>query len=186
MSWEDTLASTSLRGAKSLDVPALGTRDYKLTFYAYKQCKASTVVRFTNESSGEYMLYNVEVNVTAPGKVDVIALEVRCWPTPLPPPPVMLRLVSLHRLCRRFKLHYTLCVLWLAALVCQCLKARVGQKSPQCAALVASSNTPSCLLPASSFPWLPRLYSIHHWLTAFVGFVVYTCRRLCGKWPSAR
>ena len=76
VTWEDTLASTSLRGAKSLDVPALGTRDYKMTFYAYKQCKATTVVRFTNESSGEYLLYNVEITVTAPGKVDVINLEV--------------------------------------------------------------------------------------------------------------
>lgn len=81
VAWEDSLPSTSFRGAKSLDVPALGTREYKMTFYAYKQCKATTVVRFTNESSGEYLLYNVEVNVTAPGMVDVVSLEVRWWPT---------------------------------------------------------------------------------------------------------
>jgi hypothetical protein len=78
VTWDDSLPSTSFRGAKSLDVPALGTREYKMTFYAYKQCKATTVVRFTNESSGEYLLYNVEVNVTAPGMVDVVPLEVRC------------------------------------------------------------------------------------------------------------
>ncbi len=59
-----------------MDVPAMGTRDYKMTFYAYKQCKATSVVRFTNDSTGEYLLYDVEINVTAPGKVDVLALEV--------------------------------------------------------------------------------------------------------------
>lgn len=76
VSWDDTLPSTTLRGAKSLDVPAQGSRDYKMSFYAYKQCKATSTVRFTNDVTGEYMLFTVEITVTAPGKVDVLALEV--------------------------------------------------------------------------------------------------------------
>jgi hydrocephalus-inducing protein len=118
VTWDDTPVSTSLRGAKSLDVPAQvcsradrcaahvcaraelctrtsgscvcpsrclivlvwlcdvqGTREYKMTFYAYKQCKATTAVKFTNDATGEYVVFNVEVNVTAPGRVDVISME---------------------------------------------------------------------------------------------------------------
>lgn len=75
VSWDDVPASTSLRGAKSVDVPALGTRDYKLVFYAYKPLKAVTAVKFTNDVTGEYLLFNVDVSVTPPGKVDTILLE---------------------------------------------------------------------------------------------------------------
>lgn len=75
VSWDDVPPSTSLRGAKSFDVPSLATREYKMVFYAYKPLKVNTAVRFTNELTGEYALFNVEVTVTPPGKVDTIPLE---------------------------------------------------------------------------------------------------------------
>jgi hydrocephalus-inducing protein len=75
VSWGELPASTSLRGAKSFDVPSLATRDYKLLFYAYKPLKVTTTVKFTNESSGEFVTFALEINVTPPGRVDVISLE---------------------------------------------------------------------------------------------------------------
>ena len=52
---EQAAVSTLLRGAASLAVPALVTRDYKLHVQAYVAGKTSAEVRFLNEETGEYL-----------------------------------------------------------------------------------------------------------------------------------
>ena len=64
----------SFRGADRVDVPALNDRDYKLTFYGYTTGKATAAVVFTNEATGEYIEYGVEVDVTEPGVMRTIPL----------------------------------------------------------------------------------------------------------------
>lgn len=67
---------TTLKGLDYIDVPPNGKRDYKLTFYAYKdsliptQCK----VTFTNEVTGEYQWFEVTFKVFKGGAIDVISL----------------------------------------------------------------------------------------------------------------
>jgi hypothetical protein len=67
--------STFLRGADTLDVPGLVSRDYKLTFYAYKEGTTGASVRFTNVLTGEFLFYDLSVTATAPGVVDTLRLE---------------------------------------------------------------------------------------------------------------
>jgi hypothetical protein len=59
--------TVSIGGARTVDVPAMATRDYKLTFFAHKP---NTVTRifcsFLNEISGESLDYIVVFNVGAP------------------------------------------------------------------------------------------------------------------------
>ena len=72
------MASHFIRGAEKIDVPALGMgdkRDYKLNFIGYKEGTTSAQVRFVNEQTMEYVLYNVEVEVTEPETIDTIYLE---------------------------------------------------------------------------------------------------------------
>lgn len=72
---ENPEPSTFLRGPETLDVPAAGHRDYKLTFYAYKECSTAATVSFTNTVTGEYIDYRVELKATPPGVVGVIPLQ---------------------------------------------------------------------------------------------------------------
>ncbi|RYY35804.1 hypothetical protein EON62_02225 [archaeon] len=68
-------ASAQLRGAKSMDVPGLGRREYKMTYYTPLEGKATSVVTFTNEATGEYLSFDVVMECAAPGVMDVIDLE---------------------------------------------------------------------------------------------------------------
>ena len=72
---EFTPASHDVTGADCIDVPALGTRDFKLNFYGYKEGTSKLTVMFVSERTGEYVQYNVEVNVTEPGKAGQVWLE---------------------------------------------------------------------------------------------------------------
>ena len=68
--------STFLRGPATLDVPANGHRDFKLNFYAYKECSTSATVTFTNPATREYVRYRVELTATKPDVVARIPMEV--------------------------------------------------------------------------------------------------------------
>ncbi|CAL8355249.1 unnamed protein product [Lota lota] len=47
----------SLRGLNYIDVAPLATKDYMLSFYAYKEGLVQTKVTFRSEASGEYLFY---------------------------------------------------------------------------------------------------------------------------------
>ncbi|XP_052229341.1 hydrocephalus-inducing protein homolog isoform X3 [Dreissena polymorpha] len=57
-----------------VDVPASSKKDYKLSFYAYKESTTSMKVTFTNEQSGEYQFYELTFKATRPGVITTIDL----------------------------------------------------------------------------------------------------------------
>ena len=48
--------------------------DYKLNFLAYKVGNYKFTITFKNETSGEYLFYKVQVQVTDPDPIDKIEL----------------------------------------------------------------------------------------------------------------
>lgn len=66
--------TVSLKGPQYIDVPALSERSYKLQFYAYKEGTTAAKVTMTNESTGEYLFYNVTVKAGAPASVDTLSI----------------------------------------------------------------------------------------------------------------
>ncbi|TDH09205.1 hypothetical protein EPR50_G00084380 [Perca flavescens] len=78
-------ATVFLKGLEYVDVPALAKRDYKMSFFAYREGQYNTKVTFRNEMSGEYLFYLVSFEATSPGVVSTIELvsTVRCtaWAT---------------------------------------------------------------------------------------------------------
>ena len=77
VSWDASKlpAAALLKGARTLDVPGLGTRDYKLSFLASAEGKSSLQVTFTNEATGEYLVVPLELEATAAGVLGQIELE---------------------------------------------------------------------------------------------------------------
>uniref|UniRef100_A0A3Q2PEK1 HYDIN axonemal central pair apparatus protein n=1 Tax=Fundulus heteroclitus TaxID=8078 RepID=A0A3Q2PEK1_FUNHE len=64
-----------LKGHDSIEVPALTKRDYKMSFFAYREGEYSTKVTFRNEVTGEYLFYLVNFKVRPPGILSTIELE---------------------------------------------------------------------------------------------------------------
>ncbi|KAL0967857.1 hypothetical protein UPYG_G00258430 [Umbra pygmaea] len=64
--------TVSLKGLEYLDVPALDKKDYKVSFFAYKEGQYNTKVTFRNESSGEFLFYLLNFKATAPGVISTI------------------------------------------------------------------------------------------------------------------
>lgn len=67
--------SAQLKGARTLDVPGLGTREYKLSYLPALEGKATVPLTLTNEQTGEYLTYSLELEASAPGTTGTIALE---------------------------------------------------------------------------------------------------------------
>ncbi|XP_042266839.1 hydrocephalus-inducing protein homolog isoform X2 [Thunnus maccoyii] len=67
-------ATVSLKGLDYIDVPALAKRDYKLSFFTYRDGHYSTKVTFHNEVSGEYLFYLVNFKATSPRALSTIEL----------------------------------------------------------------------------------------------------------------
>uniref|UniRef100_A0A8D0AXJ9 HYDIN axonemal central pair apparatus protein n=1 Tax=Sander lucioperca TaxID=283035 RepID=A0A8D0AXJ9_SANLU len=67
-------ATVSLKGLEYVDVPALAKRDYKMSFFTYREGQYNTKVTFRNEVSGEYLFYLVNFKATSPGVVSTIEL----------------------------------------------------------------------------------------------------------------
>ncbi|XP_040894088.1 hydrocephalus-inducing protein homolog [Toxotes jaculatrix] len=67
-------ATVSLKGLEYIDVPALSKRDYKMSFFTYREGQYDTKVTFHNEVTGEYMFYPVTFKATSPGVLSTIEL----------------------------------------------------------------------------------------------------------------
>ncbi|XP_053402100.1 hydrocephalus-inducing protein homolog isoform X11 [Mercenaria mercenaria] len=65
---------TQIKSMDYIDVPASSKKDYKLSFYAYKESITSMKVTFINEPSGEYQYYEVTFKATRPGVISTIDL----------------------------------------------------------------------------------------------------------------
>ena len=61
--------SVIIKGHDFIDVPPLLSKDYKLSFYAYKEGITNFKVIFKNETSQEYTFYNYTVKSTPPGVI---------------------------------------------------------------------------------------------------------------------
>ncbi|XP_056273332.1 hydrocephalus-inducing protein homolog [Pseudoliparis swirei] len=67
-------ATVSLKGLEYMDVPASASRDYTMSFFAYREGTYSTKVTFRNEGSAEYLFYLVTFKATPPGVLSTITL----------------------------------------------------------------------------------------------------------------
>ncbi|XP_055892829.1 hydrocephalus-inducing protein homolog isoform X5 [Biomphalaria glabrata] len=65
---------TTVKGVEYIDVPANGKKDYKLSFYAYKEGISTLKVTFVNEQTQEYQFYEVTFKATKPGVISTIYL----------------------------------------------------------------------------------------------------------------
>ncbi|XP_054864966.1 hydrocephalus-inducing protein homolog [Amphiprion ocellaris] len=66
--------TVSLTGLKYIDVPALSSRDYEMSFFMYREGQYSTKVTFCNKVTGEYLFYLVTFKATSPGVLSTIEL----------------------------------------------------------------------------------------------------------------
>ncbi|KAI9343132.1 hypothetical protein BDR26DRAFT_917651 [Obelidium mucronatum] len=87
--------STILKGLDYIDVPGLVTREYKMSYYAYKEGVMNAKVLFKNDQTQEFLFYNLAIKSTPPGVISTleIATSVRLLSTreivisnPLPTP----------------------------------------------------------------------------------------------------
>ena len=67
--------STKIEGLDYIDVPGHSTRDYKLNFYAFREGTTQCEIHLKNETTGEYMFYEVTFKATAAGVLDTIPLN---------------------------------------------------------------------------------------------------------------
>ncbi|KAI4885088.1 hypothetical protein NFI96_023140 [Prochilodus magdalenae] len=75
-------STVSLKGLDYVDVPALAKRDYKISFFSYKEgqynAKASAKfflqVTFKNEVTGEYLFYYLNFKATPPGVISTVEM----------------------------------------------------------------------------------------------------------------
>ncbi|XP_071670318.1 hydrocephalus-inducing protein homolog isoform X2 [Patagioenas fasciata] len=66
--------SSVLQGLEYIDVPGSAKKDYKLTFYSYKEGVFSAIVTFLNEVTQEYLFYMVTFKATTSGPISTIEL----------------------------------------------------------------------------------------------------------------
>ncbi|KAG7229797.1 hypothetical protein INR49_012446 [Caranx melampygus] len=71
---DKTDATVSLKGLEYVVVPALATREYKMSFFAYKEGHYNTKVTFHNDATNEYMFYLVTFVTTSPEALSTIEL----------------------------------------------------------------------------------------------------------------
>lgn len=65
VTWDDD--TVRFVGSPLIDVPALGARDYKMSFTGFKDGEvAATTVTFCNKDTGEIIYYEIEATCTAP------------------------------------------------------------------------------------------------------------------------
>ncbi|XP_022605572.1 hydrocephalus-inducing protein homolog [Seriola dumerili] len=71
---DKTDATVSLKGLEYIDVPALAKREYKMSFFTYREGQYNTKVTFHNEVTDEYVFYLVTFKATSPGVLSTIEL----------------------------------------------------------------------------------------------------------------
>ncbi|CAI9616596.1 unnamed protein product [Staurois parvus] len=67
-------AATTIKGLDYLEVPGSAKRDYKLNFHSHKEGTFTAKVIFRNETTQEYLFYNVTFKSTPPGVISTIEL----------------------------------------------------------------------------------------------------------------
>ncbi|XP_066569678.1 hydrocephalus-inducing protein homolog [Amia ocellicauda] len=67
-------STTTVKGLDYIEVPALAKRDYKLTFFSYREGMFNGKVTFRNEVTQEYLFYFVNFKATAPGIIRTIEM----------------------------------------------------------------------------------------------------------------
>ncbi|TNN01061.1 hypothetical protein fugu_012307 [Takifugu bimaculatus] len=67
-------ATVSIGGLPFIDVPALATKDYRMSFFAYREGQYLTKVTFQNATSGEYLFYLVSFENLAAGPLSTLEL----------------------------------------------------------------------------------------------------------------
>uniref|UniRef100_A0A669QXT0 HYDIN axonemal central pair apparatus protein n=1 Tax=Phasianus colchicus TaxID=9054 RepID=A0A669QXT0_PHACC len=71
---EDMEHSSVLHGLEYIDVPGSSKKDYKLTFFSYKEGVFSTVT-FLNEVTKEYLFYMITFKATASGPIGTVEVS---------------------------------------------------------------------------------------------------------------
>ncbi|KAG2470211.1 HYDIN protein, partial [Polypterus senegalus] len=66
--------TTELKGLDYVDVPASAKRDYKLTFFSYKEGAVQAKVIFQNETNQEYLYYILNFKATPPSAISSIEM----------------------------------------------------------------------------------------------------------------
>jgi len=64
-----------LTGLKTMDVPPLKTKDFKLVYHPFKPGDTKANITFTNEETGEYLFYNMEFKAGQATEVPEIKLD---------------------------------------------------------------------------------------------------------------
>ncbi|OQR93153.1 hydrocephalus-inducing protein, partial [Thraustotheca clavata] len=67
--------STFAQGADTITIPPNASRDYGLKVFAYLEGTNEFKVTFTNNETGEYVFYNIHIEVTPPGIVDTLVFH---------------------------------------------------------------------------------------------------------------
>ncbi|KAF3689156.1 Hydrocephalus-inducing protein Hy-3 [Channa argus] len=67
-------STVSLKGLEYIDVPGLAKRDYKVSFFTYREGQYNTKVTFNNERTGEYLFFLINFKATLPGVLSIIEL----------------------------------------------------------------------------------------------------------------
>jgi hydrocephalus-inducing protein len=64
-----------LTGLKTMDVPPLKTKDFKLVYHPFKPGDTKANITFTNKETGEYLFYNMELKAGQATEVPEIKLD---------------------------------------------------------------------------------------------------------------
>lgn len=78
VSWDfenENEESVLIRGANTIDLPAQGRRDYKLSLYGIKQGSSKCRMSMRNRTNGEFIFFDLTITVQAPDSFDVIELS---------------------------------------------------------------------------------------------------------------
>ncbi|XP_041964608.1 hydrocephalus-inducing protein homolog isoform X2 [Alosa sapidissima] len=67
-------STISLKGLDYVDVSGLATKDYKISFFTYKEGVFHAKVTFRNEVTGEYLFYLLSFKATPPGVISTIEM----------------------------------------------------------------------------------------------------------------
>jgi len=72
---EGTDPSTRFSGHQHVDVPGGQSRDFRLSFYAYKEGTYNAEVHFVNDKTGEYLFYTLALKTEPAGTLDAISMQ---------------------------------------------------------------------------------------------------------------
>eukprot|EP00760_Papus_ankaliazontas_P031923 PhM_4_TR5537/c0_g1_i1/m.106423/K17570/HYDIN; hydrocephalus-inducing protein len=74
-SFDSSDESIVVKSVPTIDVPADSTKEYRFTFYSYKEVKVSGTVTFTNDSTQEFQYYQLNYVVKPPKEIAVVSLK---------------------------------------------------------------------------------------------------------------